>query len=47
MTVSLALEGDEGIGAWRVVAKGPCRTWDECDRLYMEVRRATPELDWF
>ena len=47
MTVSLAPEGGEGPGEWRVVAEGPCRTWGECNGLYMTVRQATPELDWF
>lgn len=48
MTVSVAPCAPDGHpGEWRVVAEGPCRTWDECDRLYMEARQATPELDWF
>lgn len=47
MTVSVSPEGPEGPCEWRVVAEGPCRTWGECDRLYMTVRQATPELDWF
>ena len=31
----------------RVVAAGPCLTWKQCERLYAEVVKATPELDWY
>ncbi len=31
----------------RIVWRGPCLTWAECDRIYDAVRRVTPELDWF
>lgn len=31
----------------RIVWRGPCLTWAECDRIYDAVKRVTPELDWF